>query len=234
MKPYQLTDPRLLAVADYVGKGGVTADIGTDHGHLICYLVTHGISTGGYACDVGAQPLAKAEALVRALGLEGSIQTLLTDGLLGLPLDTVTDVVVAGMGGELIADILDRSLPSMRPERNLILQPMTKAERLRRFLAEKGFALHRERGVRAGGFVYPVMHATYTGEPLKPDELFCWTGRLPENPHPDSADLLKKTRRQLLATAEGLQKSRWDKEKAGACFALAEEIEQILNRRSDR
>lgn len=224
MKKYPISDPRLLAVADYVGKGGVVADIGTDHGHLVCYLVTHDICRAGYACDIGEMPLTKAAALVCELGLEGSIKTVLTNGLQGLPMEEITDIVIAGMGGELIANILTDSPIAHNSKYTFILQPMTKAERLRRFLALAGFCIEEERGVQAGGFVYPVMCVTYTGKPFQPDALYCWTGRLPDSPHPDSRLMLEKVRASLLETAEGLERSRMQQEGAGEYRALAQQI----------
>lgn len=226
MRGYPLGDRRLLAVAGLVSPGGVVADIGADHGHLICHLVSSGKAACGYACDISPQPLAKAQALIRRLGLEEKIEARLTDGLAGLPLERLTDVVMAGMGGELIASLLQASPAAQTPPLNFVLQPMTKGERLRAALGELGFALAEEHGVQSQGRLYTVMRVNYTGERRAPDPLFCWTGRLPDSPLPASAALLEQTARRLHRAAGGM--SRADPEQARRLEGVAGEIDRLL------
>jgi len=231
VKIFNITDPRLLAVAEAVRRGAVAADIGADHGHLICHLVGEGICPLGYACDAAPKPLSRAGERVKLLGLQDKIETRLTDGLRGLPLGHITDIIIAGMGGELIARIIGDCPGSYNPELRFILQPMTKAERLRTALCRMGFFILKERGVAAGGFLYPVMTVAYDGVRREPDELYAWTGLLPQSGHPDSAALLAKTRDRLRLAAGGLAKSGraglGNNEKAGRYAALAMEIDTL-------
>lgn len=207
-------NPRLLAVAKMVSPGSVVADIGTDHGQLICFLVGRAISPRGYACDANKGPLAAAADTVARFGLEGKVTLHLTDGLKGLPLERIDEVVIAGMGGELIADIIKASPGGAR----FILQPMSKAERLRRRLYRMGYAITRESAVVCGRFVYTVIRAEYTGEAVEVDELFGWVGLLPTQSSPQNLALLAKTAHRLRKAAGG--NPGYD--------ILAEQIEEII------
>ncbi len=232
-------DARLLAVAAYIPAGAVVADIGADHALLTGYLIEERGAARAFACDIAPGPLAAARARVRARGLEERIECRLTDGLAGLPLDEVTHVVIAGMGGESIAAIL-AACPAARDSRlTFVLQPMTKAERLRAALRRLGFVLASERGVAAGGRLYTVMTAkfsdrkpeSFTGD-ICPrsgkDDLcdsWCWTGLLPQSLHPESRALLRQTARRLRRAGEGMCRSEKGHEKGGQLLAVAREIE---------
>lgn len=223
-----LTDPRLLAVAGMVRRDSVVADIGADHGHLICHLVGEGISPRGFACDINAGPLAACAKTVARHGLEDKIALLQTDGLRGLPLEEIDDVVIAGMGGELIAEIL-AAAPATRDGRlRFILQPMTKSSRLRSSLYRMGYALEREVVVRAGGNLYTVMWVSFTGRSVKVDELFALVGLLPEENTPESRELMAQIAERLRKAAQGLSQSQEPQgiEKAASCRSLAAAIEE--------
>ncbi|MDR2908889.1 MAG: class I SAM-dependent methyltransferase [Oscillospiraceae bacterium] len=204
---YRLNDERLFAVAELVRPGSVVADIGADHCRLVSYLVANGICPRGFACDIAQEPLESARATVQRLGLGDRISVLMTDGLLGLPISETDDIVIAGMGGELIAQIIGASPSAFDKRLRFILQPMTKAERLRRRLYRMGFCITEEHGVRENGFVYTVMAAEYREERREVDELFAWTGLLPKSNRPESRQMLFKIRSQLTEIAEGLDRS---------------------------
>lgn len=218
---------RLAAVARAVRPGSVTADIGTDHAYLLCHLVREGIVPRGYACDIGEGPLARARATVRACGLRDRIELRLADGLRGLPLAEIGDIVIAGMGGELIARILAECPACMDPGKRFVLQPMTRADELRRFLRRAGFALQREEAVLEGRRVYTVMTAAYTGERGEADELFAFAGLHAAGDSPQSRAYLDKVARALEKKARGLGKSAEYEAQAGAWMALASEIRKL-------
>lgn len=223
-----IIDPRLLAVAELVRPGSVTADIGADHGHLICYLVGEGISPRGFACDINAGPLDACAKTVARHGLEDKVTLYRTDGLKGLPLEEIDDIIIAGMGGELIAKILSEA-PSARKQRlSFILQPMTKAGRLRSSLYRMGYAIEREVAVRAGGNLYTVMRAVFTGQRVKVDETFALVGLLTKEGTPESRELLAQTAARLRKAAQGLAQSQTShgKEKSARYNRLADEIEK--------
>ena len=227
-RTFRLSDPRLLAAAGMVRFGSVAADIGADHGYLICHLVREGISPKGFACDINAGPLAACANTVAEQGLEDKITLLQTNGLCGLPLEKVDDIIIAGMGGELIADILAASPAAQDKRLRFILQPMTKSNRLRCALYQMGYALEREIAVRAGGNLYTVMRAVFTGQSVKVNKLFALVGLLPEEGTPESRELLAQTALRLKKAAEGLMQSKTPRgiKKAANYQRLAAEIEK--------
>ena len=158
-----MKDRRLLACAKLC-VGGRAADVGTDHGYLPVYLVENGICESAVACDINEMPLASAAENIMKAGLSDRIDTVLSDGLDLVPADGITNVIIAGMGGELIADIISRAGWIKENKVNLVLQPMTKWDHLRKYLYDNCFAVTRELPCRSGRFVYSVIQAVYTGE----------------------------------------------------------------------
>lgn len=154
-------DERLTLLAQMVRRCQTVADIGTDHGYLVSQLVEQGTAAQGIAADINPQPLQKARSLVAARGLSAQIGCRCTDGLSGIP--PVDAVVIAGMGGELIARIIDSWQHSRTGSTRFYLQPMTKAERLRNWLWEQGFGTVAERCCVAASRAYSAMEVVYLG-----------------------------------------------------------------------
>jgi len=165
---------RLRALAEMLRPGGVVADIGADHGQLICHLVGSGIAERGYACDIAEGPLAACARTVTSLGLGGKIELRLTDGLHGLPLGEIDGIIIAGMGGETIAEIIEAALANCQLSLvncQLLLQPMTKVERLRAALYRMGCRIEVERSFRDGKRRYTIIQAAYIGQPVDTNEI---------------------------------------------------------------
>lgn len=224
-------DGRLQAAADFVTPGGRVADIGTDHGYLPVWLAGTGKISSAIAADINEGPLQSAAANIAAEGLAGKIETRLTDGLAGIDLSDVTDIVVAGMGGMLIAEILEKELPLAG--KNLILQPMTQAPFLRRWLCENGFAILAETPAEAGGKFYTVLNARYDGEKREADSFFAHVGRMPEAlADPGKAELARRYLAHQLKKLEvilfGMGQSEGARQTAAEYRALAEQIREVL------
>ena len=139
------------------------ADIGCDHGLLIAALLESGRCDYGIAADINARPLEKARRLLAERGLLAQSECRLTNGLCGIAPVGVDTVVIAGMGGELISEILSRWDYTENPSITYLLQPMTRPVHLRRWLYEHHFTLQEERCCRAAGRLYTVLRAQYTG-----------------------------------------------------------------------
>ncbi len=161
MTPITL-DKRMKAVANCVREGAVIADIGTDHGKLPIYLVQTGRAKRAIASDINRLPLEKAKGNIEKYGLNEKIDTILTDGLSGIERFSPTDVVIAGMGGEMIADILENSTVKKEGVR-FVLQPMTKEGTLREYLTNNGYLIYDENIVKERK-IYQIICAEYTGE----------------------------------------------------------------------
>ncbi|MCI9375405.1 MAG: SAM-dependent methyltransferase [Oscillibacter sp.] len=157
MKTLELT-PRLQLLADQVPPGARLADVGTDHAYLPVWLRLHGRVVSAIACDLREGPLARARETGRAYGAD-EIDFRLGDGLSVVSPEEADTIVIAGMGGENIAAILEQAPWTADGVHRLLLQPMTRAEVLRRFLMEHGYAIRREILVRDRGTLYPVMEA---------------------------------------------------------------------------
>jgi tRNA (adenine22-N1)-methyltransferase len=158
MKP----DTRLCSAIPYLKRGGRVADVGTDHAYLPIYLVAEGISSAALACDINEGPIRSARANIAAVGLDDRISTLRTDGLVGVERFHPDDVMIFGMGGELIARILSDAPWVKSGEIGLILQPMTRIATLREWLLEIGFTIVGET-ITLEDKYYQTVAARYTG-----------------------------------------------------------------------
>lgn len=155
---------RLSSALPFVREGSFLADVGTDHAYLPLHLCRMGKIRGAVASDIGEGPLAIARANISAFGLENKISTCLSDGLRELAPYAPEDITVFGMGGELIASILS-AVPWTKDKRlRFILQPMTKPEMLRAYLAAEGFAILGETLTKDEGRVYQTICAAYDGQ----------------------------------------------------------------------
>lgn len=177
-----MTDNRLLTCAKLV-TGNKAVDVGTDHGYLAVYLVEHGICKQVIACDVNEMPLKSAKNNAEKAGLTGKITTILSDGLDNVPMEDVTDVIMAGMGGELIAGLVGKCHVLKEKAVNLVLQPMSKSEVLRKWLYDEGFEIKNELACENNGFIYTVMQVKYVGRtPNYPcDDRYLYGGLVSKN-----------------------------------------------------
>ena len=159
-----LTNKRLLCCSSLVREGAVLADVGTDHGYLPIYLLGQGRILRAVLSDINRGPLAKAAENVRAAGLDAAVELKLCNGAAELSGLGITDYAVCGMGGELIAEIIDSAPHLKDKEINLILQPMSKPEVLREYLYANGFSVDAELFVTDEGKHYVCILAHYIGE----------------------------------------------------------------------
>jgi len=146
-------------VAAFVPQGAVVADVGTDHGFVPVCLTQAGRVKAAYACDIRPGPLNRARETAAQAGLEQAIRFRLTDGLDGLEGEPIDTVILAGMGGETMANILARALWLRERQALLILQPQSKMDELEAFLRTSGWAVTDAALVFEDGHYYPVFCA---------------------------------------------------------------------------
>ena len=156
--------PRLLCVANLVRQGAVLADVGTDHAYLPLFLLSVGKIHRAICSDINEGPLQSARENASAEGLSDKITFLLTNGLSGVMPHAPTDIAICGMGGELIAEILEKSPDSHIRGVRFLLQPMTRQEHLRVALGRLGFSITEEKYTVEGEKAYLVIACEYTGE----------------------------------------------------------------------
>lgn len=132
-------DNRLSLCADFVRQGARLADIGTDHAYLPVWLCKSGKCPCAIAADINPEPLKRGTQTIISANLTDRITARLSDGLSKISADEADDIVIAGMGGELIAKILSDSPLSKDSSKHFILQPMTRSEALLEWLCKNGF-----------------------------------------------------------------------------------------------
>ncbi len=168
---------RLYTVSTLVPNGARVADIGCDHGHLPIYLIKEGISPFCIASDIKEKPLESAKANIEKLNVQ-NIDTRLGAGLSTVSEDEVDCITIAGMGGEVIASILEAAPWVKNNKYTLVLQPMTSADALRRYLSENGFSIEKEVASTDSSKIYTVIKAVFSGEFCLEDEAFYRIGKL--------------------------------------------------------
>lgn len=220
-----MTDKRLLCAASMVRKGGTLADIGTDHAYLPVWLIQNGICDTAIAADIGQGPAQAARRTVEAAGLTDCIEVRVGDGLSVVGADEATEIVIAGMGGETIVDILSAA-PWLKDgaDRRLVLQPMTKTVELREWLYQNGFTISQEHLILDGRHMYCVMAASFTNAPPPASELASYIGVLSVD---EGAPYFEHQAAHLRRRAAGMRASGED-EQAQVFERLAAELEAML------
>lgn len=169
---------RLLAIANQVPACEAMADIGCDHGYLPIYLLQSGRVSRAVAMDIHRGPLEQALLHIEKYGMASCIELRQSDGLAKLRPGEVQAVVIAGMGGMLIKDILEKADPRVLDSlETLVLQPQTEADQVRRILHEKGFRIVDEMMVEDRGKRYVICRAEH-GQECYADNLEYQYGRL--------------------------------------------------------
>ncbi len=206
-------DNRLQTAAALCRSGGTVCDVGTDHALLACYLAQNGAKEV-IASDINDGPLESARRTVEQEGCT-NVRVLKSDGL--KQIDYADDVIICGMGGELIADIIS-GCRFLSEKTRFILQPMTKPEILRRRLYEDGFEILEERTAYDGKRAYVIIHAAYTGIRSKADDIFALTGKVKD------PKFLRLTAEKLLKNASRMDNSDSFAEEATKLRKTAETI----------
>ena len=154
---------RLTLLASFAVEGKSVCDVGTDHGYLLAHFALsgkYGLVTG---TDINEKPLKNAQKNLEKLGV-GNVKLVLCDGLSAVAREAADNVIIAGMGGEVIAGIIERTPFLKDGSVRLILQPTTAAFYLREYLAQNGFLVEREEAVEENRKLYSVMAVSFTGE----------------------------------------------------------------------
>lgn len=197
--------PRLKCIISYV-NAGVAADIGTDHAYVPIELVRSGRAGRVIATDVRRGPIEIATGHIEKYGMSDRIETRLGAGLSVLAPGEADTIIIAGMGGELIAEILAANGEIARASK-LILQPMNSQYELRRYLVENNYIIEHEDIENEGQRVYDLMlvRSGYM-DPFATDIDYHIPPYLSE--HPKLGMLIDKKEREFKKIIAGLRASR--------------------------
>lgn len=154
---YMLT-PRLDCILRHT-YGNIAADIGTDHAYIPIELIKTGRAKRVIACDINTGPVRIAAANIEKHGLSDKIQTAVGPGLSPPAVDSADTIIIAGMGGKLIRDILADDLKKAQKADLLVLQPMNSQSDLRHFLFDNGFCIISEDMAAEDNKVYNIISA---------------------------------------------------------------------------
>ncbi len=230
MKPYRLfsLDERLACCVKFVRKNAKVVDVGTDHAYLPIYLVKTGIITHAIASDLREGPLANAEKNINRYGLAEHIKTVLSNGLENVPETEADDIIISGMGGEVIIDII-KAKWLKNTDKRLILQPMSEDEKLRDFLKDNKFFIEREEAVISKNKVYTVMSVKYVEQKFNVQKLYTYIGQLKAHSSLEAATYIQKKIKSLEKRAIGLKTLNKTSEYVEIC-EIIEELKRLIER----
>ena len=155
---------RLLKIASLVNENKRLADIGTDHGYIPVYLLNEGKINFAILADINKGPLENARSEVKRNKLEDKVDLRLGSGIEVLKKGEVDEVIIAGMGGILIGELLEANKEVAHSVEKLILQPMQAQEELRRYLLNNGYEILNECLEKEDFRLYEIIEARYTGK----------------------------------------------------------------------
>lgn len=150
---------RLGLLAEMITPGHTVADVGADHARLALYLVEEGVSPWVIVSELGEGPWARARQALLQSHDRKNIELRQGDGLQVLCAGEVQEVVLAGMGGDTMVDILGHDWDKAATFQRFLFQPMTRVEVLRRHLSEQGWGIEDERLVQEEQRLYIVIAA---------------------------------------------------------------------------
>lgn len=198
---------RLKALAEFVLPGSIIADIGTDHGYLPVYLILQGISPRAVAGDINAGPLEAARNNVTQYQVADRVALRLGNGLQVVKPGEVDTIIIAGMGGGTIRDILQAALAVATQAKRLILQPMADEQDLRQFLVTQGWRLVDEELLLEDNRLYSIIVAERGQEEISDPLLLEIGPRLWEKKHPLLPEHLLRLQQKYQRVLTGLSKS---------------------------
>ncbi|MBO2534955.1 tRNA (adenine(22)-N(1))-methyltransferase [Rummeliibacillus suwonensis] len=168
----QKLSKRLEKVASFVPENTIVADIGSDHAYLPCYLVLNHIATKVIAGEVVKGPYESACHEVKQEGLQNQITVRLADGLQAIEQeDHITVITIAGMGGPLIASILEKDVKRLTGVKRLILQPNIHAIAIREWAVQRNWKIIDESILKEDGKIYEILVLEPGGQLLSAEAL---------------------------------------------------------------
>ena len=175
---------RLLEVANFVPKDSIVADIGTDHGYIPVFLVENNISNKVIATDISEKSLDKTVNYIKELNLRNNIEPRLGDGLETIKPCEVDTIIMAGMGGILIIEILEKNKDIRDSITHFIFQPMIASNELRKYLIYNNFKIIDEGLAKEDNKFYEIIYARRGEDYIEEDIYYDISKKLIDKNHP--------------------------------------------------
>jgi tRNA (adenine22-N1)-methyltransferase len=214
--------PRLKIIADSVKGFDTLADIGSDHAYIPIYTVRNEWVKNAVATDVNSGPAEISRRRIRNYGLESRVSVRQGDGLQVINPGEAEVIIIAGMGGILIRDILDKGEKVAESAKVLILQPMRDSDKVRTWLFKNGFEIIDEELVRDQGKIYEVIWSRPGGEARGAKGSLLIGDKLIEKKHPLLAEFISRKINELEKVMAALKEADSDncRERAEECKAM--------------
>lgn len=183
-------------------------DVGTDHGYIPVSFALNGFTGKIIASDINEMPLDSAKRTALDAGVSDKIDFRLGNGLECCSADEVDTVIIAGLGGDMIASIIDCAEWTMSPSVSLILQPMTKAEIIRYYLTNNGYSILSENPVFENGKLFHIFSVRFSDKNTYLSDAELFTGKIEQlrtSAHFD--DILSAECRKISKAVNGLNSS---------------------------
>lgn len=234
-KLVMILNGRLALIAEKVPECNVVCDIGSDHAYVPIYLVQRGKCRRAIATDIKEGPVAISKRNIEEYGLESYIDARVGDGLEPVNQNEIDVIIIAGMGGKLIAKILEEGIIKAKKARCLVLQPMNSEELVSKWLYENGFEIIDEGLAKEGNKIYDVKVAKWEPEPGENgnySEIDIYISpKLISNNGPILPEYINKKINILNKKIRGLQMSKnTPHDELEKCIKLRNEMVEILHR----
>ncbi|HHV75837.1 MAG TPA: SAM-dependent methyltransferase [Syntrophothermus lipocalidus] len=225
---------RLTRIAAHVVSGQIAADIGADHALLSVFLVRNGICPKVIIGELNEGPWRRAQAYVKKEGLHNVIDVRRGDGLQVLAPGEVTTVVIAGLGGKVIADIIMGSLTKAYSYARYVLQPQPPLYPLRKVLTDLGWEIVEEEIVEEKENFYTIVVTEPRQKPayrLSELELEFGPVVLRKAERPENQEFLRRELRRWERMVESLRASQSSEARGRLShyLLLKRELEEILD-----
>jgi tRNA (adenine22-N1)-methyltransferase len=183
---------RLKTIAGMVDECEAVADIGTDHGYIPIYLVKNKVCKKAIASDINKGPVEKARFNIKLENMQDRIECRLGGGLTTIQPGEVQGIVVAGMGGNLIRDIMEEGVDKFKKAEFAVLQPVQNPEVLREYIYKKGYKIIDEELCIDDNRLYEIIKVTYDNKIENIDSIYYEVGKiLIEKKHPLAKQYIK-------------------------------------------
>jgi len=216
--------PRLKIIADSIQGFETVADIGSDHAYLPIYLVKNGRVKSAIATDINSGPVEISKKALKSHKVEESVRVRQGNGLEVIAPKEAEVIVIAGMGGILIRDILDKDAKVAESAKLLILQPMRDSDKVRRWLITHGFDITDEELVKEQDKIYEVIWAKPAAAVKTAEGLMLMGDKIIEKKHPLAAEYINKKMSELEKVVAALEVMDMV-----SCRERAEECRVLIN-----